>query len=146
MNERTEKLRCPIVHHRIRSIPREGFSFLPYRFLRDGFLEQLNRDELALYIFLLLAGNRHGVSFYRFDIICSQLQLTLNAYIQARNGLIAKDLIATDGRRFQVLSLPEHPPPPSTAKILSQQADLEEQDPATIRATILAELGLDAED
>jgi hypothetical protein len=34
------------------------------------------------------------------------LTLTVDDYIQARNGLIDKGLIAFDGRQFQVLGLP----------------------------------------
>jgi hypothetical protein len=36
------------------------------------------------------------------------LTLTVDDYIQARNGLIDKGLIAFDGRQFQVLALPPH--------------------------------------
>jgi hypothetical protein len=38
--------------------------------------------------------------------------MSLDQYIEARNGLIAKDLIAFDGTIFQVLSLPAKTPEP----------------------------------
>jgi hypothetical protein len=38
------------------------------------------------------------------------LQLTVDDYIQARDALIEKDLIAFDGTLFQVLDLPATPP------------------------------------
>lgn len=86
-----------------------GFSFIPHRFLTDGFLASLNQKELLLYLFLVLASDRHGLSFYAYDVICSLLQLCVDEYIEARDGLIRKDLIAFDGTLFQVLELPEHP-------------------------------------
>ena len=86
-----------------------GFSFIPHRFLTDGFLKSLNPSELLLYIFLILAADRYGLSFYSYDRICSFLHMTLEQYTAARDGLIEKDLIAFDGTLYQVLSLPNEP-------------------------------------
>ena len=86
-----------------------GFSFIPHRFLCDGFLATLQQKEILLYLFLVLASDRHGLSFYSYDSICTLLQMELDQYISARNGLIDKDLIAFDGTVFQVLELPASP-------------------------------------
>lgn len=94
---------------RIRRI-RGGFSFIPHRFLTDGFFSALNPDPLLLYFFLVLAGDRNGLSFYSYDSICSLLHMSVNRYVDARNVLIENDLIAFDGTLFQVLELPESPP------------------------------------
>ncbi len=142
MNSKLQRLRAPLVAQRVRRIGGQGFGFIPHRFVRDGFLTSLGRDELALYVFLVLAANRDGVSFYGFDAICSAIRLPLERYIEARNSLIAKDLVAFDGTRFQVLSLPESPVA-SEPKPLVSQADFEHHDPATIRAIILEQLGRD---
>ncbi len=83
-----------------------GFSFIPHRFLTDGFLVSLDQKELLLYLFLCLASDRNGLSFYSYDAICTLVQLTLDEYIEARKGLVKKDLIAFDGAIFQVLDLP----------------------------------------
>jgi len=83
-----------------------GFSFIPHRFLIDGFLAALDQTEFLLYFFLILASDRNGLSFYSYDAICTLLHLSLDQYIEARNGLIKKDLIAFDGTVFQVLALP----------------------------------------
>ncbi|MBW2635041.1 MAG: hypothetical protein JRE14_13130 [Deltaproteobacteria bacterium] len=72
-----------------------GFSFIPHRFL--------------LYLFLVLASDRNGLSYYSYDRICTLLQFNLDEYIAARDGLIEKDLIAFDGSLFQVLSFPLKP-------------------------------------
>jgi len=83
-----------------------GFSFIPHRFLTDGFLSALDPHQLLLYFFLVLAADRYGLSFYSYDSICSLLQMSMDQYLQARNALIQKDLIDFDGTIFQVLDLP----------------------------------------
>jgi len=94
--------------NRVRRIER-GFSFIPHRFLTEGFLSSLDQRELLLYFFLVLVSDRHGLSFYSYEAICSLLQLSADDYIGARDGLIEKDLIAFDGTLFQVLALPAKP-------------------------------------
>jgi len=86
-----------------------GFSFIPHRFLLDGFLASLNQKEMLLYVFLVLASDRNGLSFYSYDHICTLLQFNLDEYIASRGGLMKKDLIAFDGTLFQVLALPPKP-------------------------------------
>ena len=86
-----------------------GFSFIPHRFLTDGFLASLDQGEILLYLFLVLASDRNGISFYSYDAICNLLQITVDDYVEARNGLIHKDLIAFDGTLFQILDLPDTP-------------------------------------
>jgi hypothetical protein len=94
--------------NRIRRID-GGFSFIPHRFLTDGFVEILNQKELLLYFFLILASDRYGLSFYSYDVICSYLELSVDEYVEARDGLMKKDLLAFDGTLFQILDLPLHP-------------------------------------
>lgn len=85
------------------------FSFIPHRFLLEGFLASLNQNELLLYFFLLLASDRNGVSYYGQTSICAHLHLTDTDYKKARDGLIIRDLLAFDGVFFQVLELPLKP-------------------------------------
>ena len=127
--------RAPIVPGRVRRIDGQGFCFIPHRFLRGGFFAALGGDELLLYLLLVLAGDRHGISFYRQESLCSLLEMPLHTYLAARNGLIDQDLVAFDGRRFQVLSLPARPAhrPP---KPLRREEDFEQADPATVRQLI----------
>lgn len=136
MSSITIRLRMPLVPERVRRIAGQGFGYIPHRFLRDGFLSALERDELALYLFLVLVANRDGVSFYGYDAICEMLHMPAECYLEARNRLIDKDLIAFDGTRFQVLSLPDVPPPPPPRRPLESAEDFEDRDPATIRALI----------
>ena len=86
-----------------------GFSFVPHRFFMDGFLVSLGQIEILLYLFLVLASDRNGLSFYSYDAICTLLKITVDDYIEARDALMCKDLIAFDGTLFQVLDLPKQP-------------------------------------
>ena len=100
-----------LVQERIRYTGK-SFCFIPHRFLTDGFLQLLTRHELALYLFLVLASDKCGLSYYGDKSICSLLSLKEQDYLFARSCLIHKDLIVYDGTLFQVLSLP-----PSAHKI-----------------------------
>ena len=42
-------------------------------FSREGFLAALQQKELLLYLFLVIASDRHGLSFYSYDTICRLL-------------------------------------------------------------------------
>jgi hypothetical protein len=126
----------PIIADRVRRIGGHSFAFIPHRFLREGFLSSLTLNERSLYLFLVLAADRQGLSFWSYDRICSVLELHLDLYIEARNGLIDKDLIAFDGRHFQVLELPTEPKHRVSPPLCSR-ADMEENDPATVHTMAL---------
>ena len=93
---------------RVRKI-KGSFAFIEHRFLREGFWATLSHHELLLYFFLILVADRLGISYYSYDRICKATGLILEEYLQARDGLIDKNLLAFDGFFFQVLSLPEKP-------------------------------------
>ncbi len=120
----------PLTSERLRTI-QGSFATIEHRFLRDGFWSSLSHNELLLYLLLVLVSDRHGLSFYGYDKLCSLLQLDLDDYLEARNQLIQKDLVAFDGTLFQVLSLPERPIC-SPSSILRTPADMERKDPATV--------------
>lgn len=123
--------------YRVRRI-NGGFSFIPHRFLTDGFMASLSQKELLLYLFLILVSDRYGLSYYAYDSICSLLQLTLDQYIEARNGLMDKDLIAFDGTVFQVLDLPAKPKMGTVKGSTSEPAtdSDQEEDPVVIAQII----------
>jgi hypothetical protein len=108
-----------LVPNRIRGI-QGGFSFIPHRFLTDGFLASLSQIEILLYLFLIIASDRNGLSFYSYDAICTLLQFNVDQYIEARDNLIKRDLIAFDGTLFQVLDLPGKPAQEKGVKRSSQ--------------------------
>jgi len=126
--------RAPPRPDRVRRIDR-GFAVIPNRFLHEGFFASLGHVERSLYFFLVIAGDRDGVSFYGPDRICATLEISLDDYLATRNDLIAKDLIAFDGTRLQVLSLPDAPVFVARPPLVSDE-DFEEHDPATVRRAI----------
>lgn len=137
--------RDPIRPERGRRIGPDGFAFVPNRFLREGFFASLSPAERELYFLLVLAADRNGLSFYHYDSICGLLQMELETYLHARNALITRDLIAYDGTRFQVLSLPERVGPESTRELRTPE-DFAEHDHATIRAMLRRALSRDDKD
>jgi hypothetical protein len=94
-----------------------GFGFIAHRLITDGFVAALGPLELLLYFFLILVADRNGLSYYAYDSICSLLSMSLEQYIEARNGLIEKDLIAFDATLFQVLDLPVKAPQPRNTTV-----------------------------
>jgi hypothetical protein len=66
----------------------------------------MSQDELLLYFFLVLVGDKNGISFYSYDKICALLKMNVDSFVQARNLLIEKSMIVSENGRFQVLQLP----------------------------------------
>lgn len=130
--------RTPPRPDRVRRIE-GGFAFVPNRFLRDGFFAQLSALDRSLYLFLVLAADRNGVSFYGLDRIGSLLEVPLDDVLDARDRLIDRDLIAFDGTRFQVLSLPQKPVVPPAAG--GDRGGGGDPSAADIRRVIRASLG-----
>ncbi|UCE08544.1 MAG: hypothetical protein JSW07_11185 [bacterium] len=95
-----------LIQPELRRVLAPPFAWIDRHFLFDGFLAHLSQGENLLYFFLTLAADRDGLSFYRYDKICQLLQLSVDDYIWARDGLLQKKLIAFDGQQFQLLRLP----------------------------------------
>ena len=81
-----------IVPHRVRQVI-GSFGFIPHRFIKEGFWASLSGNELLLYLFLVTVADRNGLSYYGSKKICSLLHLSYEAYIDARDRLIARDLV-----------------------------------------------------
>jgi len=96
----------PIIAERIRKIS-GSFSWIDHRILTDGFLTSMTSHEILLYFFFVLVGDKNGISFYSYDKICQLLKIELADYIQARDMLLKRSLIACHQGRFQVLELPQ---------------------------------------
>ena len=77
----------------------------------------MTHQDQALYLFLVLAADRHGVSFYRKEKICDALGLDFSEFEIARDRLIDFGLIAfepysamTPNGYYQVLPVDGRPP------------------------------------
>jgi hypothetical protein len=91
-----------------------SFAWIDHRLIRNGHLEGMSLEEIALYVFLVLAADRSGVSFYRKDVISNKLGIDWDRFEFAKKRLIEKRLIAFEPFRpgqvdgfFQVLGVPE---------------------------------------
>jgi hypothetical protein len=109
---------------RRRSI-RGSFSWIDHHFLREEFDQGLTRLEKLLYFLLVAVSNVDGVSFYSDARLAELLDIRFPHELDgARKELVARDLIAYEGRIYQVLELPARspakapgcsPPPPDHA-------------------------------
>lgn len=79
--------------HRVRKIA-GSFGWVDHRLLRAGHLRTLTPDDMSLYLFLVLAANRDGVSFYRKDKIADALGVSWEQVEAARRRLVARNLVA----------------------------------------------------
>lgn len=78
---------------RVRKIE-HSFAWIDHRLLREGYLAVMSHPEQALYLFLALAADRNGVSFYRREKICDCLSLDDRDFQVARDRLVDLGLIA----------------------------------------------------
>ncbi len=101
---------------RVRRIE-HSFAWIDHRLLRNGYLEVMAHQDQALYLFLALVADRHGVSFYRKEKICDCLGLDWGECEEARRRLIGYALIAFEpysasnpNGYYQVLPVDGRPP------------------------------------
>jgi hypothetical protein len=94
-----------LVAARLRRPPATGWSWVDRRFVREH-MDHLSREAVLLYFFLAAVADRHGLSFYGDGTLAALLRMPLPALIEARDELLARDLIAHETRFIQVLSLP----------------------------------------
>lgn len=103
---------------RTRTIQGIAFGWVDARLHREGWLRVLSTEALATYLFLCLAADRQGVSFYRRDRISRELGLSDSELFSALGRLEKLELVAyepfgphaSDGFH-QVLSLLPGGPP-----------------------------------
>ncbi len=75
------------------------------RFVREH-MDHLSREAVLLYFFLSAVADVNGLSFYGDGTVAARLRMSLPSVLQARDELLAYDLIAHEPPLTQVLSLP----------------------------------------
>lgn len=91
-----------------------SFAWLDHRLLREGHLERMTLQDLAVYVFLVIVADRTGTSFYRKDLVCRKLGIDWDEFEESKARLLERGLIAfrpfgqgdVDGF-YQVLPLPK---------------------------------------
>lgn len=98
----------PIRPDRLRTLERP-YSWVPFRLLSSGRLAELSRPAKLLYFLLCLVADRRGLSFYGDRRMHELLALSDQELCGARTELCDRDLLAFDGRVYQLLSWPAEP-------------------------------------
>ena len=94
-----------LIANRVRRPPREGFSWIDRRFLRE-FASKLTGDAIVLYFFLSAVSDKDGLSYYSDSSIAVRLRMREEHVVAAREDLLTHDLVAHQPPLTQVLSLP----------------------------------------
>ena len=102
----------PVDATRVRALPRH-FAWVDHR-LRDR-LQALSLEEIALLLFLHLAADKRGLSFWADATIARKLPLSEGDVITARFRLVARGLIAYRYPLYQLLPLDALPAEPARA-------------------------------
>lgn len=71
-----------------------SFAWLDHRLIRNGYIDVMTHQDMALYLFLALAADKNGVSFYRKEKICDAIALNFKQFEIAKDRLINMNLIA----------------------------------------------------
>lgn len=104
----------PILPGQIRSIPR-SFGWIDHRLRSTGLLEQLEPEDIGLYLFLVLAADKQGLACWRLDRMERMMPCFTRAQLwNARDRLQQLRLVRFKPWRkgdpdglYQVLPLPE---------------------------------------
>jgi len=95
-----------LVPDRVRRPPREGWSWIDRRFLREH-APRLSHEAIFVYLFLAAVSDQKGLSFYNDASIAVRLRIGEQAVVRARDELVREDLVAYRAPLTQVLSLPD---------------------------------------
>jgi len=84
----------PVIPNCIRQIPCH-FAWFDHRLRSAQWIEDFGPEEFALYLFLALVADRHGLSCWRLDVI-ERAMPTFHQHqlCNARNELVRKQLLA----------------------------------------------------
>jgi hypothetical protein len=107
MRQPSPPLAAPVDPTRVRTLPRH-FAWIDHR-LRER-LRDLSLEEIALLLFLHLAADRTGCSFWADTTIAKKLGLREGDINQARFRLVAQGLIAYRYPLYQLLPLEDARP------------------------------------
>jgi hypothetical protein len=75
-----------------------------HRFVHEH-MAYLSPEAMLLYFILCTVADRHGMSFYGDGTLAAMVRVPMPALVQARDELLARDLIDHEVRFAQVLSL-----------------------------------------
>ena len=86
-----------------------SYSIVDHALYHGGYLHRLSHEALALYLFLLVVGDREGKSFHGEATVIEILRLTVTELDAARTALLSEGLIAWRRPYWWVKSLSGSP-------------------------------------
>jgi len=98
-----------LIPGRARQIP-PHFSWIDHRLIRHECLRQCESPAWALYLVTATVADAQGLSYYSDASLCRMLHLETEQLEQARQQLIAADVLAYEKPLYQVLDLQEPRP------------------------------------
>lgn len=101
---------------RLRQVPAQ-FSWIDQRLVRENFLRRAEPTAWALYLVLVTVADAQGLSYYSEATLSRLLQLEPLQLAQARQQLVAGDLLAYQKPLYQVLALPRTFAPASPPRV-----------------------------
>lgn len=84
----------------------KSYSIVDHGLLHGGYFHRLSHQALALYLFLVVVGDREGKSFYAEQTIMEILRFTISEWKYSLEELIESGLIEYRRPYFWVKSLP----------------------------------------
>ena len=100
----------PLSLAKLRTVPKQ-FSWVDQRLIREHYIDALSHQACALYLFVLTVADAQGLSYYSEPTLCRRLSMSQAILHQARQELIARQLVAYRRPLYQVLALGSHDTP-----------------------------------
>jgi hypothetical protein len=97
----------PLSLAQLRQVPKQC-SWVDQRLVREHYIAALSHPACALYLFLLTVAEAQGLSYYAEPTLCRRLSMSQATLYQARQELIARQLVAYRRPLYQVLALGSH--------------------------------------
>jgi DNA-binding transcriptional MocR family regulator len=82
-----------------------SYSIVDHQVLHGGYLNRLSHESMALYLFLVVVGDRQGQSFYSERLVMEILRLSSRQISRAREELISEGLISYRRPYWQVKNI-----------------------------------------
>jgi hypothetical protein len=119
----------------------KSYSIVDHALYHGGYLHRLSHEAMALYLFLVVVGDREGRSFYGEATLGEILRLGPAALAAARSALLREELIDFRKPYWWVKSL-SHPAAPKQPRSVAQSpspgsaADRDAQPPSPAEAPL----------
>ena len=98
-----KRILCP---ERLRRIP-PHFNWIDHRLVSERHIDELSHQACALYLFLVTAADRYGLSYYGERTLQRRLSMDCSLLSDSFDELVRAELVCRDTPLCQVLSLEE---------------------------------------